>query len=57
MSVLRAACGAAGVFGGTVFGTRICSRLYLIAEHWDVLRMEVGPTASGHPVFTVPGRG
>ena len=28
-----------------------------IAEHWDVLQEEVSPTASGHPMFTVPGRG
>jgi predicted SnoaL-like aldol condensation-catalyzing enzyme len=27
-----------------------------IAEHWDVLQEEVSPTASGHPMFTVPGR-
>jgi predicted SnoaL-like aldol condensation-catalyzing enzyme len=27
-----------------------------IAEHWDVLQ-EVSPTVSGHPIFTVPGRG
>jgi predicted SnoaL-like aldol condensation-catalyzing enzyme len=28
-----------------------------IAEHWDVLQEEVSPTASGHPMFTMPGRG
>ena len=28
-----------------------------IAEHWDVLEEEVSPTSSGHPMFTVPGRG
>jgi predicted SnoaL-like aldol condensation-catalyzing enzyme len=28
-----------------------------IAEHWDVLQEEVSPTVSGHPMFTVPGRG
>ena len=28
-----------------------------IAEHWDVVREEVSPTASGHPMFTVPGQG
>ncbi len=28
-----------------------------IAEHWDVLQEEVSPTSSGHPMFTVPGRG
>jgi predicted SnoaL-like aldol condensation-catalyzing enzyme len=28
-----------------------------IAEHWDVLQEEVSPTASGHPMFTVPGQG
>jgi predicted SnoaL-like aldol condensation-catalyzing enzyme len=28
-----------------------------IAEHWDVLQEEVSPTASGHPMFTTPGRG
>ena len=28
-----------------------------IAEHWDVLQEEVSPTASGHPMFTVPGPG
>jgi predicted SnoaL-like aldol condensation-catalyzing enzyme len=28
-----------------------------IAEHWDVLQDEVSPTISGHPMFTVPGRG
>lgn len=28
-----------------------------IAEHWDVLEEGVSPTASGHPMFTVPGRG
>ena len=28
-----------------------------IAEHWDVQQEEVSPTASGHPMFTVPGRG
>jgi predicted SnoaL-like aldol condensation-catalyzing enzyme len=28
-----------------------------IAEHWDVLEEEVSPTASGHPMFTVPGHG
>ena len=27
-----------------------------IAEHCDVLQEEVSPTASGHPMFTVPGR-
>jgi len=27
-----------------------------IAEHWDVLQEEVSPTASGHPMYTVPGR-
>ena len=27
-----------------------------IAEHWDVLQEEVSPTASGHPMFTMPGR-
>jgi hypothetical protein len=48
---------AAGVFGGSMFGTRTCSRLYFIAEHWDVLREEVSPTAGGRPVFAVPGRG
>lgn len=26
-----------------------------IAEHWDVLQEEVSPTASGHPMYTVPG--
>ena len=28
-----------------------------VAEHWDVLQEEVSPTVSGHPMFTVPGRG
>jgi hypothetical protein len=28
-----------------------------VAEHWDVLQEEVSPTSSGHPMFTVPGRG
>jgi len=28
-----------------------------LAEHWDVLQEEVSPTASGHPMLTVPGRG
>jgi predicted SnoaL-like aldol condensation-catalyzing enzyme len=28
-----------------------------IAEHWDVLQEEVSPAVSGHPMFTVPGRG
>jgi predicted SnoaL-like aldol condensation-catalyzing enzyme len=28
-----------------------------IAEHWDLFQEEVSPTASGHPMFTVPGRG
>lgn len=28
-----------------------------IAEHWDAQEEEVSPTASGHPMFTVPGRG
>ena len=28
-----------------------------IAEHWDALQEEVTPTASGHPMFTVPGQG
>ena len=28
-----------------------------IAEHWDVLQEEVSPTASGHPMFTMPDRG
>ena len=28
-----------------------------IAEHWDVLQEEVSATSSGHPMFTVPGRG
>lgn len=28
-----------------------------IAEHWDVLEEEVSPTSSGHPMFSVPGRG
>jgi predicted SnoaL-like aldol condensation-catalyzing enzyme len=27
-----------------------------IAEHWDVLQEEVSPTASGHPMFTMPSR-
>jgi predicted SnoaL-like aldol condensation-catalyzing enzyme len=27
-----------------------------IAKHWDVLEEEVSQTASGHPVFTVPGQ-
>jgi predicted SnoaL-like aldol condensation-catalyzing enzyme len=27
-----------------------------IAEHWDVLQQEVSQTASGHPMYTVPGR-
>jgi predicted SnoaL-like aldol condensation-catalyzing enzyme len=27
-----------------------------IAEHWDVLQEEVSQTASGHPMYTVPGR-
>jgi predicted SnoaL-like aldol condensation-catalyzing enzyme len=26
-----------------------------IAEHWDVQQEEVSPTASGHPMFTMPG--
>jgi len=28
-----------------------------VAEHWDLLQEEVSPTSSGHPMFTVPGRG
>jgi predicted SnoaL-like aldol condensation-catalyzing enzyme len=28
-----------------------------IAEHWDVLQEEASPTVSGHPMYTVPGRG
>lgn len=27
-----------------------------ITEHWDVLQEEVSQTASGHPMFTVPGQ-
>ena len=28
-----------------------------LAEHWDVQQEEVSPTVSGHPMFTMPGRG
>lgn len=28
-----------------------------IAEHWDAAQEEVSPTASGHPMFTVPTQG
>ena len=28
-----------------------------IVEHWDASQPEVSPTASGRPMFTVPGQG